>query len=150
MTFVLGLTGSIGMGKSTVAAMFADLGVPVFDADAAVHRFQGPAGRVVAAIEAAFPLTTGVAGVNRAALAAAVLGVLAILALPAGWYALQPRLIRPTRFALALVVGLLAFGFGVVSHGLHVVNSGPDWRDLTGVGMIAGGSGMCVFPFVFS
>ena len=70
----LGLTGSIGMGKSTVAAMFADLGVPVFDADAAVHRLQGPAGRVVAAIEAAFPSTTGPEGVDRTALAEAVLG----------------------------------------------------------------------------
>ncbi len=70
----LGLTGSIGMGKSTVAAMFADAGVPVFDADAAVHRLQGPAGRVVAAIEAAFPETTGTAGVDRTALAEAVLG----------------------------------------------------------------------------
>ncbi|WP_174292118.1 dephospho-CoA kinase, partial [Sphingomonas bacterium] len=71
---ILGLTGSIGMGKSTVAAMFADAGVPVFDADAAVHRLQGPAGRVVAAIEAAFPETTGEAGVNRTVLAEAVLG----------------------------------------------------------------------------
>ena len=71
---VLGLTGSIGMGKSTVAAMFADAGVPVFDADAAVHRLQGPGGRVVAAIEAAFPGTTGEGGVDRPALAAAVLG----------------------------------------------------------------------------
>ena len=71
---VLGLTGSIGMGKSTVAAMFADEGVPVFDADAAVHRLQGPGGRVVAAIEAAFPGTTGVGGVDRPALSAAVLG----------------------------------------------------------------------------
>ena len=70
----LGLTGSIGMGKSTVAAMFADAGVPVFDADAAVHRLQGPAGRVVAAIEAAFPETTGEGGVNPTALAEAVLG----------------------------------------------------------------------------
>ena len=70
----LGLTGSIGMGKSTVAAMFADEGVPVFDADAAVHRLQGPAGRVVAAIEARFPGTTGESGVNRTALAEAVLG----------------------------------------------------------------------------
>jgi dephospho-CoA kinase len=70
----LGLTGSIGMGKSTVAAMFAAEGVPVFDADAAVHRLQGPAGRVVAAIEARFPGTTGEAGVNRTALAEAVLG----------------------------------------------------------------------------
>ena len=70
----LGLTGSIGMGKSTVAAMFAEAGVPLFDADAAVHRLQGPAGRVVAAIEAAFPSTTGPDGVNRTALAEAVLG----------------------------------------------------------------------------
>jgi dephospho-CoA kinase len=70
----LGLTGSIGMGKSTVAAMFAEAGVPVFDADAAVHRLQGPAGRVVAAIEARFPGTTGETGVNRTALGEAVLG----------------------------------------------------------------------------
>jgi len=70
----LGLTGSIGMGKSTVAAMFADFGVPVFDADAAVHRLQGPAGRLVAAIEAAFPDTTGPTGVDRTALGEAVLG----------------------------------------------------------------------------
>jgi dephospho-CoA kinase len=70
----LGLTGSIGMGKSTVARMFADARVPVFDADAAVHRLQGPAGRAVAAIEAAFPGTTGEAGVDRTALAEAVLG----------------------------------------------------------------------------
>ena len=70
----LGLTGSIGMGKSTVAAMFAEAGVPVFDADAAVHRLQGPAGRVVAAIEQRFPGTTGETGVNRTTLAEAVLG----------------------------------------------------------------------------
>ncbi len=70
----LGLTGSIGMGKSTVAAMFAAAGVPVFDADAAVHRLQGPGGRVVASIEAAFPDTTGADGVDRTALAEAVLG----------------------------------------------------------------------------
>ena len=70
----LGLTGSIGMGKSTVAAMFADAGVPVFDADAVVHHLQGPAGRVVAAIEAAFPDTTSEGGVDRTALAEAVLG----------------------------------------------------------------------------
>ncbi len=70
----LGLTGSIGMGKSTVAAMFADESVPVFDADATVHRLQGPAGRIVAAIEARFPGTTGATGVNRSALAEAVLG----------------------------------------------------------------------------
>ena len=70
----LGLTGSIGMGKSTVAQMFVDAGVPVFDADAAVHRLQGPAGRLVAQIEAMFPDTTGPNGVNRTALGEAVFG----------------------------------------------------------------------------
>ena len=70
---LLGLTGSIGMGKSTVAAMFVDAGVPVFDADAAVHRLQGPGGAIVAAIEARFPGTTSGSGVNRTALAELVL-----------------------------------------------------------------------------
>lgn len=68
----LGLTGSIGMGKSTVAAMFAEDGVPVFDADAEVHRLQGPGGAALAAIEAAFPGTTGDLGVDRALLREAV------------------------------------------------------------------------------
>jgi len=70
---VLGLTGSIGMGKSTVARMFADEGVPVFDADAVVHRLQGPEGELVAQIESRFPGTTGPDGVNRSALAERVL-----------------------------------------------------------------------------
>ena len=69
----LGLTGSIGMGKSTVARMFVDEGVPVFDADAVVHRLQGPDGELVAAIEAAFPGTTGADGVDRSSLAERVL-----------------------------------------------------------------------------
>ena len=68
-----------------------------------------------------------------------VLGVLAIVAAPLAWFAAQPRVTRPTRLALGVVVGLLAIGFGVVSHGLHVVNSGLDRHDLTGIGMIAGG-----------
>ena len=80
MTVTLGLTGSIGMGKSTVAAMFANEGVPVFDADAAVHALQGPAGRVVGRIEARFPDTTGPDGVNRTALAEAVFGDASALA----------------------------------------------------------------------
>lgn len=71
---VLGLTGSIGMGKSTVAKMFGDEGVPVFDADAAVHRLQGPEGALVDDIEAHFPGTTGPGGVDRGALAERVLG----------------------------------------------------------------------------
>ncbi|OJW72901.1 MAG: dephospho-CoA kinase [Sphingomonadales bacterium 63-6] len=62
------------MGKSTVAQMFAELGVPVFDADAAVHRLQGPQGRLLGAIEATFPGTTGPGGVDRAALGARVFG----------------------------------------------------------------------------
>lgn len=72
--FILGLTGSIGMGKSAVAAMFAGLGVPVFDADAAVHQLQGPGGMLLAAIEAEFPGTTGPGGVDRARLGAEVFG----------------------------------------------------------------------------
>ncbi|MGF1549584.1 MAG: dephospho-CoA kinase [Sphingomonadaceae bacterium] len=70
---VLGLTGSIGMGKSTVARMFAAEGVPVFDADAVVHELQGPGGELVAGIEAAFPGTTGEKGVDRTALSEQVL-----------------------------------------------------------------------------
>ena len=72
--FILGLTGSIGMGKSAVAAMFRGLGVPVFDADAAVHELQGPGGPLLPAIEAAFPGTTGPHGVDRQKLGAAVFG----------------------------------------------------------------------------
>lgn len=78
--FVLGLTGSIGMGKSTVAAMFADLGVPVFDADREVRRMQGPGGSLLPMIEQAFPGTTGPAGVDRAMLGSAVFGDAAALA----------------------------------------------------------------------
>jgi dephospho-CoA kinase len=80
MSVVLGLTGSIGMGKSTVAAMFRDAGVPVFDADAEVHRLQGPGGLLLAAIEALHPGTTGAQGVDRRALGAAVLHDKAALA----------------------------------------------------------------------
>ena len=70
----LALTGSIGMGKSTVAAMFADAGIPTFDADAVVRRLQGPGGRLVPQIEARFPGTTREGAVDREALSSAVLG----------------------------------------------------------------------------
>ena len=70
----LALTGSIGMGKSTVAAMFADAGIPLFDADAVVRALQGPGGRLVPAIEARFPGTTRDGAVDREALAGRVLG----------------------------------------------------------------------------
>ncbi len=72
--FVLGLTGSIGMGKSAVAAMFQGLGVPVFDADAAVHQLQGPGGELLPAIEAEFPGTISAGGVDRARLGNEVFG----------------------------------------------------------------------------
>jgi len=65
---IIGLTGSIGMGKSTVAAMFERAGVPVFDADASVRAMQGPNGELIPAIEAAFPGSTGPDGVDRDAL----------------------------------------------------------------------------------
>ena len=70
----LALTGSIGMGKSTVAAMFADAGIPTFDADAVVRRLQGPGGRLVPRIEERFPGTTRDGEVDREALSAVVLG----------------------------------------------------------------------------
>jgi dephospho-CoA kinase len=71
---VVGLTGSIGMGKSTVAAMFAAEGVPVFDADAVVHDMQRAGGSLVGAIETAFPGCTSDAGIDRAKLGALVFG----------------------------------------------------------------------------
>ena len=70
--FVLGLTGSLGMGKTTTARFFAEAGVPVHDADAVVHRLYE--GTAVAAIEAAFPGTTANGQVDRITLAARVLG----------------------------------------------------------------------------
>jgi dephospho-CoA kinase len=67
---ILGLTGSIGMGKSTTAKLFAEAGVPVYDADAAVHRLYE--GEAAAAIEAAFPGTTVEGKVDRARLSSRV------------------------------------------------------------------------------
>lgn len=71
---VIGLTGSIGMGKSTVAAMFAEEGAPAFDSDAAVHALYAPGGAAVAAVEAAFPGVTRDGGIDRTALSARVVG----------------------------------------------------------------------------
>ncbi|HEX6218735.1 MAG TPA: dephospho-CoA kinase [Sphingomicrobium sp.] len=73
MTLHIALTGSIGMGKSTVASMFAEAGIPVFDADAEVRRLQGPGGALVAAIEARFPGSTNDGAVDRDFLSAKVL-----------------------------------------------------------------------------
>lgn len=69
---VLGLTGSIGMGKSTVAAMFRRLRVPVFDADAVVHALQAPGGAALGPISKAFPGVVADGILDRAMLGAAV------------------------------------------------------------------------------
>ncbi|HZZ36531.1 MAG TPA: dephospho-CoA kinase [Caulobacteraceae bacterium] len=71
---IIGLTGSIGMGKSTTAAMFAAEGVPVYDADAEVAAIYQPGGAAVAPLEAAFPGVTKDGAVDRAALSAEVVG----------------------------------------------------------------------------
>jgi dephospho-CoA kinase len=76
--FILGLTGSVGMGKSATARLFSEEGVPVHDADAVVHRLYE--GEAVAAIGRAFPGTTGHGRVDRGKLAARVLGDPAALA----------------------------------------------------------------------
>lgn len=71
---VIGLTGGIGMGKSTAAAAFRRAHIPVFDADATVHQLQRPGGAALPAIAAAFPGTVRHNVLDRAALRAAVLG----------------------------------------------------------------------------
>ncbi|HEY5105443.1 MAG TPA: dephospho-CoA kinase [Caulobacteraceae bacterium] len=71
---VVGLTGSIGMGKSTTAAMFAEEGIPVYDADAEVRRLYAPGGAAVGPVEAAFPGVTDDGGIDRGRLGERVLG----------------------------------------------------------------------------
>ena len=76
---ILGLTGSIGMGKTVTAGLFRSLGVPVHDADAAVHRLLGPGGAAVAAVAAAFPGVATQGGVDRRELGRRVYGDAAAL-----------------------------------------------------------------------
>jgi dephospho-CoA kinase len=71
---IVGLTGSIGMGKSTTAAMFAEAGCPVYDADAEVHKLYAKGGAAVAPVEAAFPGVAHDGAVNRARLSDRVVG----------------------------------------------------------------------------
>lgn len=68
MTYLLGLTGSIGMGKSTTARLFADAGCQVWDADAAVHRLYAPGGAAVAPMSEVFPEAISDGGIDRARL----------------------------------------------------------------------------------
>lgn len=75
----IGLTGSIGMGKSTTAAMFAEEGVPVYDADAEVHKVYAKGGAAVTAVEAAFPGVARDGAVHRPSLSARVVGDAAAL-----------------------------------------------------------------------
>ncbi|MGN7867370.1 dephospho-CoA kinase [Paracoccus sp. 22332] len=72
MTFRLGLTGSIGMGKSATAQIFRDLGHPVWDADQAVHRLYAPGGAAVGPVAAAFPPALRDGGIDREALKAVI------------------------------------------------------------------------------
>lgn len=85
---VLGLTGSIGMGKSTTAGLFAEAGCPVWDADAAVHRLYGPGGAAVAPVAAAFPGVEVDGAIDRPRLAAA-------LAADPGGFARLERIVHP-------------------------------------------------------
>ena len=71
---IVGLTGSIGMGKSTAATMLRQMGVPVYDADAAVHALQAPGGLALPPIEAAFPGVVKDGVLDRQALGARVFG----------------------------------------------------------------------------
>ena len=132
--FILGLTGSIGMGKSTAAKMFIAEGIPVFDADAEVHRLQGPRGALVAAIEARFPGTTGPKGVDRQKLGARVLGnthelaALEAIVHPAVGKAQRKFLMRHrARDVVILDVPLLFEKGGWRKVGAIAVVSAPAW-----------------------
>ena len=129
---VIGLTGSIGMGKSKVASKFRHLGLPVFDADAAVRQVQGPGGVALPAIEAAFPGTTGPAGVDRPKLGAAVFGnpkalkTLERIVHPAvGKLQKQFRRKHRSRRAIVLDIPLLLEGEGWKGVDLIAVVSAP-------------------------
>ena len=131
----IGLTGSIGMGKSAVSAMFRRAGVPVFDADAAVYILQGPGGALLPAIEARFPGTTGKQGVDRQKLGSAVFGkpdelrALERIVHPAV-AAMRKRWIRRNRTKpiVVLDIPLLFEKKGWRTVDVIVVVSAPAWK----------------------
>jgi dephospho-CoA kinase len=130
----IGLTGSIGMGKSAVSDMFRKAGVPVFDADAEVHRLQGPGGALVAAIEQRFPGSTGPKGVDRQKLGPMVLGkpeelrALERIVHPAVYQSRQRFLKRHrSRPLVVLDIPLLFEKGGVRQADFVVVVSAPLW-----------------------
>ncbi len=131
----IGLTGSIGMGKSAVSAMFARAGVPVFDADVEVHRLQGPGGALVVQIEKHFPGTTGSNGVDRQKLGTAVFGkpdelsALERIIHPAVFHARQKFLRRHrSKPIVVLDIPLLFEKGGADQVDLVVVVSAPAWK----------------------
>ena len=130
----IGLTGSIGMGKSAVATMFRRAGVPVFDADAAVYRLQGPGGSLLPAIEVRFPGTTTPDGVDRQKLGAGVFGKPdALLALERIVHPAVARMRRRwlcknrSRPLVVLDIPLLFEKRGWKSVDVIVVVSAPAW-----------------------
>jgi dephospho-CoA kinase len=125
---ILGLTGSIGMGKSATAAMFARRGVPVHDADAAVHALYGAGGAAAAAIGAAFPGTLDADGVvDRTRLREAVIGaperlaVLEALVHPLAQAAARDFLARHAEAPLVLLDIPLLFETGAEGRCDHVL-----------------------------
>jgi len=130
---ILGLTGSIGMGKSVAAGMFRRLGVPVHDADAAVHRLLGPGGAAVAAVAAAFPGVAVASGraVDRQALGrrvfddASALRRLEALLHPAVWDDQRAFLRRVARLAVLDVPLLFETGADIDCDAVAVVSAPP-------------------------
>lgn len=123
------------MGKSAVSKMFARAGVPVFDADAEVHKLQGPGGALVSRIEQCFPGTTGPKGVDRQKLGAAVFGkpdllrALERIIHPAVYQARQRFLRRHrSRMMVVLDIPLLFEKGGAKQADIVVVVSAPLWK----------------------
>ena len=127
----LGLTGSIGMGKSTTAGFFRDMGVPVWDADAAVHRLYASGGAAVGPVGALCPAAVGPAGVDRAALKDWIVqdaGALARLEAVVHPLVAQDRaeFIAAARAPLVVLDIPLLFETGADVDGVLVVTAPPD------------------------